>query len=139
MTRAQPVTRAEIVERLARGLYEREKVRDRTSHEKQAEWEELNVGRKATRLHYADELFEILFGGFGFSWEMVDALRSCVQAQRAAAAAPASDGESSPGDADPHVAAELAECAIEIIVTLLPPRISEPLTHGRSPSPPSRP
>lgn len=137
------MTRAEIVERLARGLYEREKVRDRTSHEKQAEWEDLNFGRKATRLHYADELFEILFGGFGFTWEMVDALKSCVEALRHAEPAarspdadPAGREASSPAEEVELRDRELreAEQAIGIIETLLPPRVS----HGPPPSPPRR-
>lgn len=104
------MTRAQIVERLARGLYEREKVRDRTSHEEQAAWEDLNVGRRATRLHYANELFEVLSGGFGFSWEMVDALRACL-------------GKPEESDAPADAIREEVERAIGIIETLLPPRI----------------
>jgi hypothetical protein len=103
--------KSEIVERLARGLYEREKKRDRTSNEKLATWEDLNFGRKATRLHYADELFEIVFGGLGFTWKMVDALNECIEARDAA------------GGRD-DVAAE-ARSAVDIIATLLPPRVAK--------------
>lgn len=67
-------------ERLARGIYEREKARDPTRSKRQSSWEELNAGRRATRLNYADELLTTLMGALGISWSTVESLDACVRA-----------------------------------------------------------
>ena len=56
-----------IRDRLARGVYEREKARDQTDRNRQSSWEDLNEGRRATRLNYADELLTTLVGALGLT------------------------------------------------------------------------
>lgn len=78
-------TRRVIRERLARGLYAMERARDRTTNpNRQASWEQLNQGRRATRLAHADELLSALVEAFGFDWRMVDDIRSAVAESRRA-------------------------------------------------------
>lgn len=79
--------RRTLRERLARGIYEREKARDPTRSKRQSSWEELNAGRRATRLNYADELLTTLVGALGITWSTVESLGACARA------AGASDGQ----------------------------------------------
>ena len=72
--------RRELRERLARGIYEREKARDPTRSKRQSSWEDLNAGRRATRLNYADELLTTLAGALGVDWATVESLEACAQA-----------------------------------------------------------
>ena len=72
--------RRTLRERLARGIYEREKARDPTRSKRQSSWEELNAGRRATRLNYADELLTTLVGALGASWSTVESLDACARA-----------------------------------------------------------
>ncbi|HSM05585.1 MAG TPA: hypothetical protein VK858_13285 [Longimicrobiales bacterium] len=102
-------TRREIRERLARGLYQLERSRDRTDPDRQARWEQLNQGRRATRLAHADELLSALIGAFGFDWTTAEAIDACADAARAAGG-------------DRTVAAEAARAA-EILKALLPKRV----------------
>ena len=77
--RAQALRRT-LRERLARGIYEREKARDPTRSRRQSSWEELNAGRRATRLNYADELLTTLAGAPRVDWSTVEGLRACAGA-----------------------------------------------------------
>ena len=72
--------RRTLRERLARGIYEREKARDPTRSKRQSSWEELNAGRRATRLNYADELLTTLAGALGVDGTTVKSLDACAQA-----------------------------------------------------------
>ena len=76
--------RRTLRERLARGIYEREKARDPTRSKRQSSWEELNAGRRATRLNYADELLTTLVGALGINWSTVESLDACASAAREA-------------------------------------------------------
>ena len=98
-----------VRERLARGIYERERARDRVSPDRQATWEDLNAGRRATRLNYADELLSTLFGAFGLEWSSVDALRATVRGAREAGV-------------DPDACDEV-EAVAELVAALLPRRL----------------
>jgi hypothetical protein len=80
--------RRAIRERLAQGLYALECSRDRTTPDRQASWEQLNQGRRATRLAHADELLSTPIDAFGFDWAMVRDVRSAVRDARAAAGDP---------------------------------------------------
>lgn len=71
--------RRELRERLARGIYEREKARDPTRSRRQSSWEDLNAGRRATRLNYADELLTTLAGALGVDWATVESLEACAR------------------------------------------------------------
>lgn len=82
--RERAEVRTEIRERLARGLYALERSRDRTPGSGRAAWEDLNQGRRATRLAHADELLSVLVGAFGFDWAMLEGIRASVAAARAA-------------------------------------------------------
>ena len=77
--RSRELRRA-LRERLARGIYEREKARDPTRSSRQSSWEDLNAGRRATRLNYADELLTTLAGALGVDWSMVEGLEACARA-----------------------------------------------------------
>ncbi len=79
--------RRTLRERLARGIYEREKARDPTRSARQSSWEDLNAGRRATRLNYADELLTTLVGALGVEWATIEALETCARTARAAAGA----------------------------------------------------
>lgn len=107
--RDRETIRRDVRERLARGIYERERARDQVSPDRQASWEDLNTGRRATRLNYADELLSTLFGAFGLDWASVDAIRASAEAAREAGA-------------DPE-ACETAKAAAEIVAALLPRRL----------------
>ena len=72
--------RRALRERLARGIYEREKARDPTRSRRQSSWEDLNAGRRATRLNYADELLTTLAGALGVDWATVQSLEACARA-----------------------------------------------------------
>lgn len=72
--------RRALRERLARGIYERERARDPTRSRRQSSWEDLNAGRRATRLNYADELLTTLAGALGVDWATVENLEACVRA-----------------------------------------------------------
>ena len=72
--------RRALRERLARGIYEREKARDPTRSRRQSSWEDLNAGRRATRLNYADELLTTLAGALGVDWTTVEGLEACAGA-----------------------------------------------------------
>ena len=100
--------RRTLRERLARGIYEREKARDPTRSKRQSSWEELNAGRRATRLNYADELLTILAGALGVTWSTVESLDAC------AGAALEADGR-----AVENEAAETRELA-EVLAALVP-------------------
>lgn len=76
--------RRALRERLARGIYEREKARDPTRSRRQSSWEDLNAGRRATRLNYADELLTTLAGALGVDWTTVENLEACARAALAA-------------------------------------------------------
>lgn len=76
--------RRALRERLARGIYEREKARDPTRSRRQSSWEDLNAGRRATRLNYADELLTTLAGALGVDWTTVESLEACAEAALAA-------------------------------------------------------
>ena len=67
-----------IRDRLARGVYEREKARDPTDRSRQSSWEDLNEGRRATRLNYADELLTTLVGALGLTWSMLESTGKCA-------------------------------------------------------------
>jgi hypothetical protein len=97
--------RRAIRERLARGLYALERSRDRTTPDRQASWDQLNQGRRATRLAHADELLSTLVDAFGFDWAMVRDMRSAVREARAAA-----------GDASAHPGALRAVALLEALV-----------------------
>ena len=103
-------------ERLARGIYEREKARDPTRSKRQSSWEELNAGRRATRLNYADELLTTLVGALGVDWSTVESLRACAGAAIEAG-----------GRALEDEAAETRALA-EAIEALVP----KPADHGRN-------
>ncbi len=77
--RSRELRRA-LRERLARGIYEREKARDPTRSRRQSSWEDLNAGRRATRLNYADELLTTLAGALGVDWTTVEGLEACAGA-----------------------------------------------------------
>ena len=77
--RSRKLRRA-LRERLARGIYEREKARDPTRSRRQSSWEDLNAGRRATRLNYADELLTTLAGALGVDWATVESLEACARA-----------------------------------------------------------
>ena len=68
-----------IRDRLARGVYEREKARDQTDRNRQSSWEDLNEGRRATRLNYADELLTTLVGALGLTSSMLDSTVECAR------------------------------------------------------------
>lgn len=72
--------RRALRERLARGIYEREKARDPTRSRRQSSWEDLNAGRRATRLNYADELLTTLAGALDVDWATVESLEACARA-----------------------------------------------------------
>ena len=76
--------RRALRERLARGIYEREKARDPTRSKRQSSWEDLNAGRRATRLNYADELLTTLAGALGVDWTTVENLEACARTALAA-------------------------------------------------------
>ena len=86
--------RRELRERLARGIYEREKARDPTRSRRQSSWEDLNAGRRATRLNYADELLTTLAGALGVDWTTIESLDACARAARAAGGADLEDAAS---------------------------------------------
>lgn len=100
--------RRELRERLARGIYQREKARDPTRSRRQSSWEDLNAGRRATRLNYADELLTTLAGALGVDWATVENLEACA---RAALAAGGRDRQ--------NAAAETRELA-EVLAALAP-------------------
>lgn len=77
--RSRQMRRA-LRERLARGIYEREKARDPTRSRRQSSWEDLNAGRRATRLNYADELLTTLAGALDVDWATVESLEACARA-----------------------------------------------------------
>ena len=77
--RSRELRRA-LRERLARGIYERERARDPTRSRRQSSWDDLNAGRRATRLNYADELLTTLAGALGVDWAMVEGLETCAGA-----------------------------------------------------------
>ena len=72
--------RRTLRERLARGIYERERARDPTRSRRQSSWEDLNAGRRATRLNYADELLTTLAGALGVDWATIESLEACARA-----------------------------------------------------------
>ena len=76
--------RRTLRERLARGIYERERARDPTRSRRQSSWEDLNAGRRATRLNYADELLTTLAGALGVDWATVESLEACAEVALAA-------------------------------------------------------
>ncbi len=76
--------RRALRERLARGIYEREKARDPTRSRRQSSWEDLNAGRRATRLNYADELLTTLAGALDVDWATVESLEACAEVALAA-------------------------------------------------------
>jgi hypothetical protein len=104
-SRNRAEVRTEIRERLARGLYALERSRDRTAGSGRAAWDDLNQGRRATRLAHADELLSVLVGAFGFDWAMLEDIRACVAAARA------TDGDLGAGD-DALRAAALLEALL---------------------------
>ena len=99
-----------IRERLARGVYEREKARDPTDRDRQSSWEDLNTGRRATRLNYADELLTTIVGALDFRWSMVDSLHRGAELARANEA-----------EATSAAAAELEELAATLSALLPKP------------------
>ena len=100
--------RRTLRERLARGIYEREKARDPTRSKRQSSWEDLNAGRRATRLNYADELLTTLAGALNVDWATVESLEVCARAALA-------EGGGDRGNA----AAETRELA-EVLAALVP-------------------
>ncbi len=72
--------RRTLRERLARGIYERERARDPTRSRRQSSWEDLNAGRRATRLNYADELLTTFAGALGVDWVTIESLEACARA-----------------------------------------------------------
>jgi hypothetical protein len=100
--------RRTLRERLARGIYEREKARDPTRSRRQSSWEDLNAGRRATRLNYADELLTTLAGALDVDWATVESLEACARAALAAGG----------GDRD-KAAADTRELA-EMLAALVP-------------------
>jgi hypothetical protein len=101
--------RRQIRERLARGIYQRERARDRTDDRPRAAWEDLNQGRRATRLNYADDLLATLFGALGLGWDEVDGIRACA---RSAALAGAEEDQRA-----------AAVRAADVVAALLPKRV----------------
>ncbi len=100
--------RRALRERLARGIYAREKARDPTRSTRQSTWDDLNAGRRATRLNYADELLTILAGALGVDWATVENLETCARATLAA--------EGEPGEA-----AAGTRALAEVLAALVPP------------------
>lgn len=100
-------TRRAIRERLARGLYALERSRDRTTvRDRQASWDQLNQGRRTTRLAHADELLSTLVDAFGFDWRMVTDIRAAVDAA----------GRPAGGTESPHVDALRAVALLEALL-----------------------
>lgn len=110
--------RRTLRERLARGIYEREKARDPTRSKRQSSWDDLNAGRRATRLNYADELLTTLAGALDVDWATVESLEACAEAALAAGG----------GDRE-RVAAGTRELA-EVLAALVPKPAGE--ARGKS-------
>lgn len=110
--------RRTLRERLARGIYEREKARDPTRSKRQSSWDDLNAGRRATRLNYADELLTTLAGALDVDWATVESLEACAEAALAAGG----------GDRE-KVAAGTRELA-EVLAALVPKPAGE--ARGKS-------
>ncbi|MDE0359130.1 MAG: hypothetical protein OXN92_15525 [Gammaproteobacteria bacterium] len=100
--------RRALRERLARGIYEREKARDPTRSRRQSSWEDLNAGRRATRLNYADELLTTLAGALGVDWATVEGLEACAGAALAQ------------GGRDREIAAAGTQELAEVLAALVP-------------------
>lgn len=107
-TDRSPELRRTLRERLARGIYEREKARDPTRSKRQSSWEELNAGRRATRLNYADELLTTLAGALGVDWATVEGLEACAGAALAQ------------GGRDREIAAAGTQELAEVLAALVP-------------------
>ena len=105
--RSRELRRA-LRERLARGIYEREKARDPTRSKRQSSWEDLNAGRRATRLNYADELLTTLAGALGVDWTTVEGMEVCAQAALAQ------------GGRDREIAAAGTQELAEVLAALVP-------------------
>jgi hypothetical protein len=114
--------RRDIRERLARGIYAMESARDRTDDRPRASWEELNQGRRATRLNYADELLSTLFGALALGWNEVDAVRACVRAAREGGGAGREAVEAAGVGLEPDQLAAAARAA-DVMAALLPRRV----------------
>lgn len=110
--------RRTLRDRLARGIYEREKARDPTRSKRQSSWDDLNAGRRATRLNYADELLTTLAGALDVDWATVESLEACAEAALAAGG----------GDRE-RVAAGTRELA-EVLAALVPKPAGE--ARGKS-------
>ena len=117
--RSRELRRA-LRERLARGIYEREKARDPTRSTRQSSWEDLNAGRRATRLNYADELLTTFAGALGIDWGTVESLEACARTARAEGGR---EGE--------NAAAATRELA-EVLAALVPQPAREPDGGGES-------
>ena len=100
--------RRTLRERLARGIYEREKARDPTRSKRQSSWDDLNAGRRATRLNYADELLTTLVGALAVDWATVESLEACAKAALAA------------GGGDREKAAAVTRELAEVLAALVP-------------------
>lgn len=116
--RSRELRRA-LRERLARGIYEREKARDPTRSRRQSSWDDLNAGRRATRLNYADELLTTLAGALDVDWATVESLEACARAALAA------------GGGDREKAAAGTRELAEVLAALVP-RPAGRLTRNRN-------
>ena len=105
--RSRELRRA-LRERLARGIYERERARDPTRSRRQSSWDDLNAGRRATRLNYADELLTTLAGALGVDWTTVENLEACARAALAQ------------GGRDREIAAAGTQELAEVLAALVP-------------------
>ena len=113
--------RRALRERLARGIYEREKARDPTRSRRQSSWEDLNAGRRATRLNYADELLTTLAGALGVDWATIESLEACARAALAQ------------GGQDRETAAAGTQELAEVLAALVPRPAGGPADRAESP------